>query len=159
MKRNIFFTILGALSIVLAGCGPTSNPLTAPTDEPPTTVTNPTTGDEPISDPTTEEEPVVDPDSIIVPDQLIIHFKNDTEDYSGLVFWLWSDGKEPNHEFEPTGQDENGLYILIDNVKETFGSVHTKVGVILKSKGSWSYQTLDSFIYYSKYVSSVSIFA
>ena len=151
MKRNIFFTILGALSIVLAGCGPTSNPLTAPTDEPPTTVTNPTTGDEPISDPTTEEEPVVDPDSIIVPDHLIIHFKNDTEDYSGLVFWLWSDGKEPNHEFEPTGQDENGLYILIDNVKETFGSVHTKVGVILKSKGSWSYQTLDSFIYYSKF--------
>ena len=157
MKKNIFFTIFGALAIILAGCGPSSNPTTDNTNsESPTNVTTGSTSDiEPttsVDDGTSSgDDVVVDPDSIIIPDQLIIHFKNDEEDYSDLVFWLWSDGKEPNHEFEPTGQDENGLYIVIDNAKETFGAVHTKVGIILKSKGSWTYQTLDSFIYYSKF--------
>lgn len=166
MKKNILFSVFATIAILLSGCGPTSSPTEEPTTVPSISepTTNPTTS-EPTSTPTssstttsmgeddvtTEEEIIVDPSTIVVPDQLIIHFKNDEENYDGLVFWLWSDGNEPNHEFEPSGQDENGLYILIDNVKETFGAVHTKVGVILKSKGSWNYQTLDSFIYYANF--------
>jgi hypothetical protein len=158
MKKKLFLTLLAAFGIILSGCNNPSGESTSEstTDEsvPPTSET---TTDTEVSDPTiseeetSEEEPSVDLDTLIVPDQLIIHFKNDEENYDNLVFWLWSDGKEPNTEFAPSGEDENGLYIMIPNAKETFGAVHTKVGVILKSKGTWNYQTLDSFIYYSKF--------
>ena len=129
MKKNILFSLFATIAILLSGCGPTSSPTEEPTTVPSISepTTNPTTS-EPTSTPTssstttsmgeddvtTEEEIIVDPSTIVVPDQLIIHFKNDEENYDGLVFWLWSDGNEPNHEFEPSGQDENGLYILDD---------------------------------------------
>ena len=155
--KKLFLPVLMALIMLISACGPTSEPSVPTVSEPTISLPNSTeptieTTTDPSTEPSTEEEPSVDPSTIIVPDQLIIHFKNDEENYSDLVFWLWSDGKEPNHEFEPSGQDENGLYIFIDNVKETFGAVHTKIGVILKSRGSWGYQTLDSFIYYSKFI-------
>lgn len=158
MKKKLFLTLLAAFGIILSGCNnPSGESISESTTDESVPPISETTTDTEVSDPTiseeetSEEEPSVDLDTLIVPDQLIIHFKNDEENYDNLVFWLWSDGKEPNTEFAPSGEDENGLYIMIPNAKETFGAVHTKVGVILKSKGTWNYQTLDSFIYYSKF--------
>lgn len=97
------------------------------------------------------EDPEPDDGEIITPDELIIHFKNDSESYDGLAFWLWSDVKQPNKEFAFTGIDENGMYIQVSNLKELFGENHSKLGIIVKSKGSWSSQTQDSYIRYSKF--------
>ena len=162
MIKKLFFPLIMVFMMLISGCGPTSEPsVSEPTTNPSISepsisetspsVSNPDTTTS-TDDANPDDEEIFDENAVIVvPDQLVIHFKNDEENYDNLVFWLWSDGKEPNKDFIPDGQDEHGLYIVIDDVKETFGAVHTKIGVIVKSKGSWSYQTLDSFIYYAKF--------
>ena len=100
MKKRLI--LLGLTTILLvAGCGPTSNP-TDPTVDPTIPTTNPTTSNEETSDiPTTKPTITIDEESDYdtrilewsKKDHLYIHYTrgNDSKlsDYDSYAFWIW----------------------------------------------------------------------
>jgi pullulanase len=87
--------------------------------------------DDSITPPPTYDEPSVS-----------IHYHREDEDYSKWALWLW-DSKRAGEEYQFNGRDDYGAVAAYPVSK--WGSLleDDYMGVIIKSKGSWSKQTPD----------------
>lgn len=80
--------------------------------------------------------------SVYGENNIIVHFYKAEGDYSKYALWLWPLGGNGS-EYAFTGNDAYGAYALIPISKFTQSISTFKMGTIVKSAGSWSYQTGD----------------
>ncbi len=73
---------------------------------------------------------------------IVVHFYKAEKDYSRYALWLWKLGGQ-GKEYAFSGQDDYGAYALIPISSFTSDIASFKMGTIVKSAGSWSYQTPD----------------
>ncbi len=127
MKKR--FSILFALSGValLAGCSPSA-------------------GDVPSSNCEAATSSIGESSELAEPDygsnNVIVHFYGKGLDYSKYALWLWKKGGE-GKEYLFKGEDSFGAYAAVPI--SSFGTDLKSIimGTIVKSKGSWSWQTSD----------------
>ncbi len=102
-------------------------------EETPSSVSDPLSSQQESSE---EQEPDYGQNNVI------IHFYGKGLDYSKYALWLWKQGGE-GKEYLFTGIDSYGAYACVSIA--TFGEDPSSIvmGTIVKSKGSWSYQTGD----------------
>ena len=78
-----------------------------------------------------------------------LHFKNDSFKYKDYEVWTWDWKELPSGRAEPwTTTDDFGAvyYLNTENYKNP-----NNIGVIVRSEGSWNWQTPDQFIVASDY--------
>ncbi len=73
---------------------------------------------------------------------IVIHFYKAEGDYSSYALWLWPLGGSGS-EYTFTGSDAYGAYAIVPIAKFTQSISTFKLGTIVKSAGSWNYQTGD----------------
>ena len=73
---------------------------------------------------------------------IVVHFYKAEGDYSKYALWLWPLGGSGS-EYAFNGNDAYGAYALVPISKLTQSISTFKMGTIVKSAGSWSYQTGD----------------
>lgn len=73
---------------------------------------------------------------------VVVHFYGKGLDYSKYALWLWKKGGE-GKEYLFKGEDSYGAYAAVPI--STFGTDLKTIimGTIVKTKGSWNYQTSD----------------
>lgn len=95
---------------------------------------------------TPKDQSLPDFDKSAYSDCLIVHWKSsDSVDYASYATWLWLDGGDGS-EYLPVGVDSYGAAWAVP--LSTWGvekGGDAKIGVIIKTKGSWSTQTSDMF--------------
>ena len=73
---------------------------------------------------------------------IVIHFYKAEKDYSKYALWLWKMGGS-GKEYTFSAQDDYGAYALVPISSFTSDISSFQMGTIVKSAGSWSYQTPD----------------
>lgn len=140
MKKRLPFILLSVLAISLASCGDNSS-----SDG----------GDGDFDQNTNEfnqstDEEVSSGGSIDLGDfNVALHYKNDNVKYSDYEVWTWDWKTLPSGRAEAwTTTDDFGAvyYLNTENYKDP-----NNIGVIVRSKGSWNWQTPDQFIVASDY--------
>ena len=84
-------------------------------------------------------------------DVVYFHFKEDDIDFTTKGLWIWGTNRA-GKVYEVTEADDFGPYYSF-RPKELIGEDYVKSGVYLlvRTLGSWSYQTSDTFISYDTY--------
>lgn len=82
-------------------------------------------------------------------DNIVIHFYKKDKGYTSYALWLWPNGGS-GKEYSFTGEDSFGAYVAIPISAFTHNIKSFTLGAIVKSAGSWSYQTADMMVDFSE---------
>ena len=80
---------------------------------------------------------------------IVIHFYKKDKGYSSYALWLWPSGGE-GKEYSFTGEDDFGAYACVPISAFASNIKNLTLGAIVKSAGSWSYQTADMMVSFSE---------
>lgn len=161
MNRKIKSILMGSLVAVLCACtdGKTisSTPIegtsSIPSDLSSTALS---ITPNPLSSTVTSSSVTPPPSSTTVnPDvgaaqKMVIHFRNATEKYDNLCFWIWSSSVKLEEETPALGTDDFGLYTEIELAKYVTAG-ETSVYFLVKSIGDWTYKTADIEMPFAKF--------
>ncbi len=78
--------------------------------------------------------------------QFIVHFHSDEKKYDEHALWLWPKNGSLNTEFPFIAEDSFGGISASDLSLYGSDPANLEIGVIVKTKGSWSWQTKDRFV-------------
>ncbi len=106
---------------------------------------NPVGSDSESLEPTSSEKK----ENLYGENNIVIHFYKKDKGYSSYALWLWPSGGE-GKEYSFTGEDDFGAYACVPISAFASNIKNLTLGAIVKSAGSWSYQTADMMVSFSE---------